>query len=1593
MKKFLFFVFLGLISGLTQVWAQKTGLTYLPPQSAETPDWFRIFYQPDFSERVNVIELDKAALAYRNAMKESLKREEEEIQTGEEEEDIYSNYYKRWRRANDKYIQPDGSLHIEMPSLENIPDNTAAKPLSPTSEWSLLGPVETFWSATDNKAPWQTNIYAFAVAPSNTNTLYACPETGGIFKTTDKGLNWACKTINYSINTSTAIQVHPSNPDVVYAGRDNQLITSSDGGTNWLIDAMPWGDVHTIRFKPTNPDIVFAATDNGLYKKVPAGSAIEAGIPFNVNALKTTDPTWERNTNSSSTCSSSAGIYKYYRVFPFTVSEAGSYTFMMCTPSSNWDAHASLFQNAFDGTNPCAAPANHLYSDDDANSGGNCDNDPMFTVTLATGITYYLVSTSYNDFVTGMYQWTFSGPSTGATLLPTEAVWTQVPSVNTTCMDVFFKEGDDNVVFVLKQNGTNVEFWKSTDGGNIFSASISGWPSITSSSGRMTTTAADPNRLYAVLLGSTAPANIPHIVRSDDAGATWTLMCTGVTGLTGSQVSPLGMSNGQGFYDLDILANPNNANEVIAATTSAYRSTNGGATFTAVGGYQGSFGIHPDIQEMVAINGDTWISTDGGLNYSTDFFADETNFSPRFKGIFSSDMWGFAQGWNEDIVGGGRYHNGNTALSEAYPSGEAIRLGGGEQATGYYMVGRPRHIAFSDINPKIIPTSRNGNLAEFTFTKFPNEDGYGNDMSEVEFLPYCHNTIYTGSGNDFWRSTDGGISWTSLYTFGGKVKEFEISRSNPNVIYLATNTPTQLQKSTDGGSTWTVLSLPAGTSIRRASLAASFSDENTLWMVSPDNSSNNRVFKTTDGGASWTNLTTNTINGQSYTAIVHQQGTDNGVYIFGDNGKVFYKSDSEADWVAFSTGMPKVHNNEHVRPFYRDSKLRSAGNQGIWQVDFYEDGSPVAQPTVDKLTTSCGRDTFYFEDFSAVNHAGATWSWSFPGATYISSATVRNPKVVYGSVGTYDVSVTVSTPSGNSSKTLNDIIQILGNECVPDTIPGYLLTLSTATDYAVQRTPLNITTNNMTLSAWIKPSGTQVSGAGVIFSASGGASGLNFTSNNQLGYHWADGASTYNWTGGPTVPADEWSHVVMVIKDGIGTNDTATIYLNGVPYSRVGTHNPVAFSSAFQIGKDRNYSTRNFVGKIDEVSIYNRALSMAEVRELMNLTRNNPNTGSMPSADPSLMSYYQFNEVISSIPYDKVGSRHLLLAGNANKTTVSTAPVGGGRFHRMKVNSGGVKNFSSASVSMTFPASGPYPNGDLVVTRLNVPSDQLCAPQILPDPAGYWVLRNYGNNATFSSVTEMTFQRVLGVDDGLVVHPEFVSLFKRSYNLDGNTWGTAADEADAVTNNLGTGDITFNTGFSLTTGLFQFELADNSSLLPLTLLRFTARLTADVNGLLEWESADEKNFKGYTIEHSLNGRDFTSIGFVAGKGNGLYSFVHPSLTPGYHYYRLKMEDIDGTFRYSNIETIEYRKAAGNYQVYPNPNTDGWFHLDISDATSDGVSVAITNVAGQLIHRFDLENLSDNSRNIFHLPFASGVYTMTITPENGVPVQKRLVIER
>jgi hypothetical protein len=147
------------------------------------------------------------------------------------------------------------------------------------------------------------------------------------------------------------------------------------------------------------------------------GSPIAQGATFNSGTLTTADARWTRNAGGT-TCNATATDSEYYDIFTFTVSANGSYTLNMCTPGTNWDGHASLYQNAFSDSAPCGVPANFIIADDDGNSGGNCDNDARLTATLSTGITYYLITTEFSaSGANRAYAWTFTGPAS-ATISP-----------------------------------------------------------------------------------------------------------------------------------------------------------------------------------------------------------------------------------------------------------------------------------------------------------------------------------------------------------------------------------------------------------------------------------------------------------------------------------------------------------------------------------------------------------------------------------------------------------------------------------------------------------------------------------------------------------------------------------------------------------------------------------------------------------------------------------------------------------------------------------------------------------------------------------------------------------------------------------------------------------------------------------------------------------------------------------------------------------------------------------------------------------------------------------------------------------------------
>ena len=137
----------------------------------------------------------------------------------------------------------------------------------------------------------------------------------------------------------------------------------------------------------------------------------------------------------------------------------------------------------------------------------------------------------------------------------------------------------------------------------------------------------------------------------------------------------------------------------------------------------------------------------------------------------------------------------------------------------------------------------------------------------------------------------------------------------------------------------------------------------------------------------------------------------------------------------------------------------------------------------------------------------------------------------------------------------------------------------------------------MTMEAWIYPTASQ-SGWRTIMQREVDAYFLN--ASNDTGALRPSGGGTFNgtvaWVTGTTAnPVNTWTHVALTY-DGA----TMRLYVNGVQAaSQAQTGAIETNSNPLRIGGNVPYG-EYFQGRIDEVRVYNRALSQAEIQTDMN---------------------------------------------------------------------------------------------------------------------------------------------------------------------------------------------------------------------------------------------------------------------------------------------------------------------------------------------------------------------------------------------------------
>jgi 1,4-alpha-glucan branching enzyme len=185
--------------------------------------------------------------------------------------------------------------------------------------------------------------------------------------------------------------------------------------------------------------------------------------------------------------------------------------------------------------------------------------------------------------------------------------------------------------------------------------------------------------------------------------------------------------------------------------------------------------------------------------------------------------------------------------------------------------------------------------------------------------------------------------------------------------------------------------------------------------------------------------------------------------------------------------------------------------------------------------------------------------------------------------------------------------------------------------------------------------------------------------------------------------------------------------------------------------------------------------------------------------------------------------------------------------------------------------------------------------------------------------------------------------------------------------------------FTLQPGEYHVYLNANL-VLPVNLISFTGKNNGGSN-ILSWSVVAEKGLDFYSIERSTDGQNFIPVGNIAASAATIYSFSDDikGLSFPSFFYRLKIVDKDGNFKYSAVVRIAMQAIGKFVTVNPNPFR-GVLLVQVNSALHDKVTLSITDLSGRELLKQNRSLLPGNNELRVNEAqhFSAGTYLLTIT---------------
>jgi photosystem II stability/assembly factor-like uncharacterized protein len=509
--------------------------------------------------------------------------------------------------------------------------------------------------------------------------------------------------------------------------------------------------------------------------------------------------------------------------------------------------------------------------------------------------------------------------------------------------------------------GPGSGLFKSTDGGNTWRQLTKGLPTFEQGLGRIGFAVAptDPDRIYATV----DSPKLGGIYRSDDAGESWRR--------TNDETRLWG--RGSDFAELKV--HPKNPDILLVANIAAYRSTDGGQTFTSFKGAPGGDDYHriwinpdnPDII-MLAVDQGVIITVNGGQTWSSWY----NQPTAQFYHVITDNQFPY---W----VYGGQQESGSAGVASRGDYGAITWRDW--QTVGAEEYG---YIAPDPLNSNIIYGGK--------LTRFDKTTGQAQNIAPeairgkyrflrtapVIFSPVDPHILYY-AGNVLFKTLDGGHSWevispdlsrekTEVPASIGVYRTPELenmarrgviytiapSFKDVNIIWAGTDDGL-IQITRDGGKTWQNVTPPELTSWSKVSLmeASHFDTETAYAAINRFRLDDLRphIYRTHDGGKTWKEITKGIPNYEVVNAV-REDPVRKGLLFAGTERTVYVSFNDGEEWQSLRLNMPATSIRDLV--VHNDDIVVGTHGRSFWILD---DITPLRQ--IDREVV--GAEVFLFK--------------------------------------------------------------------------------------------------------------------------------------------------------------------------------------------------------------------------------------------------------------------------------------------------------------------------------------------------------------------------------------------------------------------------------------------------------------------------------------------------------------------------------------------------------------------------------------------------------------------------------------------------------